>query len=74
MCIQLQVTVLQVCETLFISHKRELAVSFIHKLSPSIVEFIQDWKRSHSSSQSDVVIKATGVLEVLLKHTADEKS
>ena len=57
------------------SQKRDLAVSFIHKLSPSIVEFIQDWKRgSQSSAQSEVVIKATGVLEVLLKHAADEKS
>ena len=72
---QLQLAVLQVFESFFVSPKKTLAIVCIHKLVPEVIKYIQKWKNSPATKgQSDVIIKATVVLEGLLKNTPNERS
>ena len=66
-------TALQVCETLFICTKTDLAVNCIHSLAPDVIVIIQKWIKK-APVDSNIVIRATQVVEVLLKQTPDIKS
>lgn len=67
---QLQLKVLQTCETLFTcQHQQQLATLVIRDLGPSVVELVRGKK-----TEGRVVIRGTQLLEYLLDRTPGDKS
>lgn len=68
-------------DTLFQCGKPQLAFACVHEIVPEVLQLIQKWNNKSVATtstaagkgQSDVIIKATGVLEGLLKLTPTTK-